>query len=320
MIAVVASLILLFYVLIPSAIFRFVASFSLHIKKFHKTKAQDFTFAVSSCIIPFGLAIILVWYVVPSPFSTVNETLAQRKLAYRTFFVSMYSDKELEQALRPVSIQPVPPTPPYFWSSIDSVLKRQGRFLVWYYLFVIIEGRYVGWLATQYRSGRKKWRDRLAVLVLPPIISEWYVILEAFGSPPAERAIMVDIMSSEGTLYQGKLKNYFFNVEGELSGILLSQASRFEHEEFADHRRADLQTAASKTIFKTAPLFTQDRGQYWKAIIGSDVFFIPRERISNINVRHVTKNVRQATTERFAERKIDIKDLIISEKLDNIDS
>jgi hypothetical protein len=40
MIAVVASLILLFYVLIPSAIFRFVASFSLHIKKFHKTKAQ----------------------------------------------------------------------------------------------------------------------------------------------------------------------------------------------------------------------------------------------------------------------------------------
>lgn len=328
MIAVIASLILLFYVLIPSAIFRLVASIKIPIKRFHKTKAQDFTFSVSICLIPAGLAILLVWYVVHSPFSTSGESLAQRRLAYRTFFASMYSDKELEQSLRPTPTSSDPSPHPIFWSSVNSVLKRQGRFLFWFYLLIVAEAGFIALLAKQYRTGKRRWRDRLGGSILPAIISEWYVILDAFGSPPADREINVDVLSADGILYQGKLKDYFLNVEGDLSGILVSHALRFAREEFEDHRRTDLQVAVAAASAGAAPIagetpvtgppiqFMQDRSKYWRPIEGSDVFFIPRERISNINVRHVPINVQQATAERFAERKIDIKDLKI-QKLNN---
>jgi hypothetical protein len=306
MIAVIASLVILFYVLVPSAIFRLVASLILPIKKFHKTKVQDFTFSVSICIVPALVAILLVWYVVHWPFPTSTESLADRRLAYRTFLVAMDSDKELEQSLRPPLTASGQPGKPIFWWSVNSVLKRQGRFLFWFYFLVALEGKFVSWLARTYRTDRRRLADRLGDVLLPPIISEWYVMLEAFGSPPAQREINIDVLTSDGILYQGKLKDYFFDVEGSLSGILLSSALRFAHEEYAEYRRLQMQAGNEGAE-------PDGKDRFWRPVPGSDVFFIPRDRISNINVRHVTKNVETATKERLADRKIDVADLRIAE-------
>lgn len=313
MVAVIASLVLLFYILIPSGIFRFVTSLTLPIKKFHKTKAQDITFAVLSCFLPFWLAVLIVWYAVTWPFPT-QESVQQRRDAYRTFFLTMESDKQLEQALLPSpASSSAPARPPVFWPSMNSVLKRQGRFLVWYYVLVAFEAGVFSWLAWQYRAGRRRLRDRLGSWILPPIVSEWHVMLTDFGSPAPRRGIELDILSADGILYKGGLKDYFFNVDGELSGILLGHAYRFNRDEYLDHKRADLQ-AASKNNSTEPPVkpFTKESESYWKEIPGADLFYIPKERISNINVRHVTVDVPSAVGARLVDRKI--TDLVISEK------
>lgn len=318
MIAVIASLVLLFYILIPSGIFRFVTSLTLPIKKFHKTKAQDITFAILTCLLPFGIALVLVWYVVAWPFPT-HETLLQRRHAYRIFFLSMDNDKQMDEYAEAIPAKPPDPgRPAIFWSSLNSVLKRQGRFLSWFYFLVVVEAGGFSWLAHQFRAGKRRWRDRIGAWVLPPVISEWHVMLTDFGSPSLKRAIELDILSTDGILYQGKLKDYFFDVEGELSGILLSHALRFDRDEYIDHKRADILGTLNKSMFRKPPKpFTQESSMYWREIPGADLFYIPKSRIANINVRHVipASDVPKAAGARLAERKI--KDLVISEKPKN---
>jgi hypothetical protein len=311
MLAVIASVVFLLYVLVPGAIFRMVTSMTLPLKKFHKTKTQEVTFAVISCALPFWLAVGMVWYVAVWPFPT-RETLQQRKQAYRALFLAMDSDKELDRQLANGS--------GLFWQSANSVLKRQGRFLFWYYFLVGVESLIVSYLARRYKkSGKRRlkdglwaWlvqrsRDQIGTWVLPPIISEWHVLLTNFGSPGPTRVIELDVLSIDGILYKGRLRDYFFSVEGELAGILLSQASRFDREDYLEHKKADLQAALEKKHPVTPELgFTGNPKNYWHQIPGADLFYIPKERIANINVRHVTpeSEIPQAASIRLADRKI----------------
>jgi hypothetical protein len=198
MIAVIVSLVVLFYLLIPGGLFRLVISTSLSLKKFHKTKAQDITFSLLTCVLPFSLAASLVWYVFAWPFPT-PESFAKRRQSYRTFLQTMDSDKQLEASLKIkpatfISEDPYELAP--FWSAMDSVLKRQGRFLFWYYVLVIAEAAFFVWLEKEYKKSGKKerWRDRIGSRLLPPIISEWHVLLTNFGSPGPPPRIELDIL------------------------------------------------------------------------------------------------------------------------------
>jgi hypothetical protein len=232
----------------------------------------------------------------------------------------MDSDKELSQFLQG--------NPPVFWAAVNSVLKRQGRFLFWFYLLIVIEAFLFSMLARRYRKTEKrrlrdgfwKWawqrtRDGLGDLVLPPSISEWHVLLTDFATPGSREGIEIDLLSVDGILYQGKLKDYFFNVEGELAGILLSHARRFDREGYLSHKQADLQMAMEKkSAGPAAGGFTKTASEYWEEIPGADLFYIPKERISNINVRHVRppEQVPAAAQKRLADRKI--TDLVIEQK------
>jgi hypothetical protein len=320
MIALIASVVFLLYVLVPGGIFRSMTSRTLPLKKFHKTRAQDVTFAVVSSVLPFWLAVALVWYVFIWPFPTSLETLSQRREAYRTVFLAMDSDKELSQFLQG--------NPPVFWSAVNSVLKRQGRFLFWFYVLVVIEAFSFSKLARSYRKTEKRrlrdgfwpwaWqrtRDGLGDVILPPTISEWHVLLTDFATPGARQSIEIDVMSVDGILYQGRLKDYFFDVEGELAGILLSHARRFDREEYLNDKKADLQMAMEKkSAGQAIAPFTKATSEYWEEIPGADLFYIPKERISNINVRHVRppEQIPEAAQKRLADRKI--TDLVIEQK------
>jgi hypothetical protein len=56
-------------------------------------------------------------------------------------------------------------------------------------------------------------------------------LLTNFGSStPAE--VELDILSSDGILYKGKLRDYFYDTDGELAGILLGGAYRYARGEY----------------------------------------------------------------------------------------
>ena len=294
MIAVIASVVVVLYVLVPGGLFRLITSFAFPVKN-QKTRTQEFTFAVLFCLMPFCLTVILVWTVATWPFPT-NEDGLHRRLAYRTVFVSLASDKQMDAALEAGT----------YWSQANSVMRRQIRFLLWYYLLVGLEAGYFSWLARQYQREGKRWRDWIARVAFRQSISEWAVLLTNFGSPTRDAHIELDVLSTEGVLYQGKLKDDFFNAEGDLAGVLLSGAARFDRDQYAAHRKADFEAIVKLFPQKPDHLFTLNRPEYWKFIPGADVFYIPRERVSNINVRHVLPDpdVPKAAEDRLISRNI----------------
>lgn len=171
---------------------------------------------------------------------------------------------------------------------------------------MVLETWLFWWLATQYRTGGKRWRDRVGWLILRTVISEWHVLLTNFGSPTTKAQIEVDVLSTDGILYQGGLRDYFFNTDGELAGLLLSNAARYDRIQYEAHKPADFEAKVKNWPAEPAHKFTRDRARYWRLIPGADLFYIPRERIANVNVRHVTApaDVPKATEERLINRNI----------------
>lgn len=282
----------LLYVLVPTGLFRIINSFAFPIK-LPKTKSQEITIATVLCLLPFLLATISVWTLATWPFPT-KEDFFHRRLAYRTVFASLMSDKQLDNAV----------AADRFWASTNSVLRRQLRFLLWYYVFVAIEARTFSWLAASYQSKGKRWRDQIGRLAMRASLSEWAVLLTDLGSPKTN--IEIDVLSTDGVLYQGSLRDYFFNGEGELAGVLLSRAARYDRDQYSAHQKIDLDSIVARWPEDPARRLVRDTTSYWKRIPGADLFYIPRERISNINVRHVPSpaEIGKATEERLASRKI----------------
>jgi hypothetical protein len=297
LIAVVVSVAVLLYILVPGGLFRLITSFAIPVKS-QKTRTQEFTFAALFGLVPFLLALGLVWGNWPWP---TNESIAQRRLVYRTAFTSLASDKQLDDAINHK----------VYWPHVDSVLRRQWRFLFWYYIFVGVEAWLVLWLAKGYRTNGKRYRDKLAKVVLRPSISEWAVLLTNYGSPETDARIELDVLTTDGVLYQGKLGDRFFDAEGDLAGVLLNGAARYDREQYSAHRKADLEAAIREWPLEPERKITRHRSTYWRRIPGADLFYIPRERIANINVRHVISDIPKATEERLADR--NIKGFVISE-------
>jgi hypothetical protein len=293
LIAVIVSLVVVLYVLVPGGIFRLITSFTFPVKV-QKTKSQEITFATLFALLPFVGTILLAW-TVAWPWPTPEDN-AQRRLAYRTVFTSVASDKQMDAALEEG----------LFWPRANDVLRRQFRFLIWFYTLVGAEAAGFSWLAKQYRTEGKRWRDRIGGVVLRPSLSEWAVLLTNFGSPKTRAYIELDVLSTDGVLYQGRLRDYYFSSEGDLAGVLLSGASRYDRVQYAAHQQVDFAAKVAKWPSEPEHRFTRDRATYWRAIPGADLFYIPREKISNVNVRHVTspEDVPKAAQERLVERKI----------------
>jgi len=88
--------------------------------------------------------------------------------------------------------------------------------------------------------------------------------------------------------------------------VLLSGAAGYDREQYVAHRQADFAAKVAQWPSEPQHRFTRDRATYWRAIPGADLFYVPKEKISNLNVRHVTspEDVPKATQERLVERKI----------------
>src|SRR5262249_40557553 len=114
--------------------------------------------------------------------------------------------------------------------------------------------------------------------VLLPTISEWHFILTTFSFAPREnRTVQLDILSSDNILYRGDVGDHFLNKDGELSGILLRNAQRFQYDKLKRHRQEGIK---------------KDAESYWKPVAGGGSFYIPASNISSLNARYVLPNIR----------------------------
>jgi hypothetical protein len=174
MIGLLATFWVVAYLLVPSGLFRSIYSLFLPHIRFQRTRAEEFTFAVLASVLPFLLALALVWTVANWPFGVRQSSFADRRQAYRIVVGSAMSDKILgEQGQNRV-----------YWAAANQVIRRQARFLFWYYILLLLEAWICAWLTRNY--GR--WSDSLtgfrrklylwtATQILLPTVSEWMFCL-----------------------------------------------------------------------------------------------------------------------------------------------
>jgi len=306
MIALITTYFLIFYILAPGALFRFFTSWFVPLKLFERTRTQEATFAVAVALLPFAFALFGVWYLpvmTDHPFSIGGESDAGRREDYhRVTGILTSSD-----ASRLLTVNPVATTANQDnWHALNRVLRRQVRFLTWYFLMTAGEGLLFGFLASNYGNwkiieGSKTKRrpplfirlyNWIAPKLILPNISEWYMLLTDFTWPKREEIfVRADILQNDGNLYQGRVADYFIDSAGKLTGILLEHVSRFD-------RQAHLDAKGDAKIGEFLP-----STDFWKNI-PSQNFYISQGSIANLNVRFVP---RDETLISLAEKILDDK-------------
>lgn len=273
MIGLIATFCVVAYLLVPSGLFRsFYSLFVPHIK-FQRTRAEEFTFAVLASILPFFLALALVWTVANWPFGVHRGSSADRRGAYRIVMSAALSDKVLAEQIQNHT----------YWTATNQVIRRQARFLWWYYALVVLEAWACAWLTGNYgrwSASPVRLHERfyvwMASKVLLPTVSEWHLLLTPFSSPPEPaREVWVDVLTSIDILYNGHVADFFLDKEGELSGIFLEYPRRFDRLGFL----SDKEKGKAKS----------DTNSYWRKIPSNNLY-IPSEKIVNLNVRYLTED------------------------------
>lgn len=159
-----------------------------------------------------------------------------------------------------------------YTKSLNHLEHHQLRFLLWYYIFISLEGAGFGFLTRKYGDwSRYTVYEWFARKILLPRISEWQLLLTDFNFPKKpKRNVFVDVLTTVH-LYRGRVDDYFLNGSGELSGIFMKEVARF--------RRSDYESALAKTDVKHP-----NKEDFWSEIPGSN-FYIPADKITNLNVR-----------------------------------
>jgi hypothetical protein len=292
MIALVTTYFLVFYILIPGALFRFFTSWFVPLKLFERTKTQEATFAVAVALFPFALSLLGVWYLPLAkqyPFPVQGESYADRRQDYHRVASILTSSDASKFLAGNTSASPV--TNETSWKPLNRVLRRQARFLTWYYLLIAGEGLVFGYLASNYGDWKiietsRKHKPGIAIRIynwlapklILPNISEWYMLLTDFTWPKREEIfVRADILQNDGYLYQGRVADYFVDSTGKLTGILLEHVSRFDRPAYLEVKK----NARAGEQF--SPM------DFWRNI-PSQNFYIGHSSISNLNVRFVNKD------------------------------
>ena len=292
MIALVTTYFLIFYILVPGVLFRFLTSWFVPLKIFERTRTQEATFAVAVALIPFFLTLFGVWHlpiVRHHPFRVAEGTPKALRQDYRRVASLLTaSDASKLLALNSPPTSGVSTTNDENWHALNRVLRRQARFLNWYFALICVEGVCFGLLARRYgdwRNQASRYRFRLWLIrtFILPNISEWHLLLTNFNWPKRDDIVVsVDILQNDGKLYQGRVSDYFIDSDGKLTGILLENVNRFDREAFHN-----AQAAAPVELSNIAPSISS--AIFWKPIPGSR-FYIGQNSISNLNVRFVTRD------------------------------
>ena len=264
MTALLASALLGLYVFAPYIIFQRLSSLFIPLKKFQRTRTEEIVAGITVAGIPFVITLFLFsrgWIggcCVPFPLA---DSPQQKKSDYQLVFTAAYSDHYFLEHQEES------------WAAAGRALKRQTDFFAWNLIFLGAETLTFILLIHYY------WKLKgnsvylwFAARVLLPTISEWHVLLTDFNFPPKEkRSVEIDALSKDHILYRGTVVDHFLGTGGELSGLLLGGAERFQYERFEEDRKAGPH---------------RDREAYWTSIPGGGHFYLPGDNIASLNIRY----------------------------------
>jgi hypothetical protein len=261
--ALLASLLVVAYLVVPGVVFRAVFSLFVPLRAFDRTRTQEFAYSAVVCTLPFILAIVLVWYTSLGlwPFR-FPDTWAQRNADYKTVLLASFAE-------------PFAGSGNDFWNAAIRSGRRHVRVLFWYMSLVSLEALLLGYVASKWGVFQPKlaaWpqTDRLLTRLLLANVSEWHVLLTNFLFPGT--TIHADVLTVEDRLYRGEILDYTRNREGNLTGIYLNNAERYD--------RAGLLADREKHTAKT-------NAEYWKAIPGRRLFIFT-DKLFTLNIRPQT--------------------------------
>jgi hypothetical protein len=284
-IALIASALLGLYVFVPYILFHRLCSLFLRLKKFQRTKTDEIVFGVVVAGLPFLLTLFLFWHglininLVPYP---VQDTHEQRVSDYRMVAASVYSEPHFKEHEAET------------WTAAARVYERQIDFLTWNYILVLGEIFLYAGLTAQYgRFRNNRIYGWVASKILLPAVSEWHILLTNFNFPPGEkRSVAVDVMTKDNLLYRADVVNHFLGNDGELFGLLLKNAQRFQYDRLKDDRAAGSR---------------KDNEEYWKLVSGGGNFYIAGNNISSLNIRYPLPELQYAEVVRNAVKGLDLK-------------
>ncbi len=285
MLTLAFSVLLVSYLIIPEAIFRFIFGLFIPTKALILTRIEKAFRAVLLALIPFSLALALSWYV-PGPdrwpFPVEQNRAELRRTDYKLVASAFYSETEYRNSKAE------------FWPALTRTTRRQVRLTCWYYLLVVLEAWGLGKLASQYDKLRvNRFYKWFADSFLSAYISQWHPLLTL-----RDKEIQADILCTNETLYQGNVSQYFLK-DGELSGIILDKPRRFNRALF--HKAKDEGKMPEKK-------------DYWISIPSKHMYFFV-DKILNMNLTYITTSteitdstaVEKFLTAEFGSLKVSVK-------------
>ena len=269
MIALMASALLGLYIFAPYVFFHRISSLFIRLKKFQRSKTEEIIVGIVVAGLPFLVTLALFsngWIGQGLLLFRTPESTEQKISDYHAVFDAAYSESYFtahEQST---------------WNALSRVYKRQADFLIWNYLFVLAETVCFILLTSYYwRLKNYKAYGWFASRVLLPAVSEWHILLTNFTFPPHEaRSVKADIMSKDNILYRGDVEQPFLDATGDLSGLLLKNAQRFQYEKLKEDRKNN----AAKAI-----------EEYWTPIPEGGNFYLPSSNLASLNIRYTLPEI-----------------------------
>jgi hypothetical protein len=300
--AVLFSLLLSLYLIIPEAIFRTIFGWYVPPKNFVISRAETAYRALLVAVIPFVLALAGTWYVPGMksfPFQVTESSLDSRRSDYKLVTSALYSD----QVFRSSETK--------FWPAFSRSSRRQARLIFWYVLLIAFEAWIAGALAIRYAKYRSfapyEW---LAGKFLFSYISEWHPLLTPYMFVDKNTTVQADILCANDILYQGTVLQHFA-TEGKLTGIFLENPKRFNRDLYLKER--DAWDKSGKIGEKP------DKEKYWQSIPSKNLYFFA-DKIYNMNLNFKSPEGQVADIEAIkkllteAIGKVDLSGITITQK------
>lgn len=261
MIAIIAGFLLVSYLLGPGAIYRLAFSFHLSSKRLQRTRAEEIVFSVTIIIVPLFFASLLLLHTELGHVPTFSGPIDKRD-SYRLVLSSLVSDSAAKSTL--------------LVAAYYRAFAEQCRLVLFLWILCGIEGYYLGRFVSKYGSYKTdSWQRTACDRFLLKQVSEWQFLFTTLSLAPEEaeaKVVEVDVISS-GTLYRGRLVNWFSDLDGKLAGIFIEDCARYRKDALDRDRKENI---------------NRPTDEYWKPI--GDQMYIPASTIANYNIRYVLKS------------------------------
>lgn len=280
MIALAASLVLALYIVIPGLLFRSLYRLFIPLRIVVGTTTEQATRAVITTIFPFVLALLLTWYVPILDNIPVRASHPELRAAdSRLVAGGLYSEQQFTNA------------GPAFWEALDRTWRRQVVFLFWYYLLTALLGLWFGYLAGSYgRLKANRYYRWFADKFLFSRISEWHPLLTPFVFADKNTIVRANVLTVSDNLYRGVVSEHFVDGDGKLTGVILTEAVRFDRRSFLQDKDA-LRSAETEA--------------YWKEVPG-DKLYVFADKIVDLNLSYESDEPPDEVLERFLSRRLDV--------------